>query len=341
MSDTPYVRDPFSYAGRVEMRPFESEALRGNRAGDPHVREVPVYLPPGYDAAGASFPVLFVLVGFTGRAQSQLETHPWRAGLVRRYDRAVERGDAPPAILVLPDAFTSLGGSQYVNSGYLGNYEDYVARELVEFVDAHYPVRPGRRAVVGKSSGGFGALHLAMRHPETFPVSASISGDCCFEYGYASEFLVGLRALARRGGPAEFLSAFRERPKLDSEGHAAINLLAMSACYSPNPDSPLGFDLPVDTETGERIAEVWDRWLAFDPVLACERHVDALRSLELLHLEAGRNDEFHLQFGLRLLVRRLGELGVPFEHEEHDGGHFDLDERYDLLLPKLIGALEG
>jgi len=342
VSDTAFVRDPFSFAGRVEMRPFESDALRGNRAGDPHVREVPVYLPPGHDSAGASFPVLFVLVGFTGRAHSQLETHPWRTGLVSRYDRAVERGDAPPAILVLPDAFTSIGGSQYVNSSYLGRYEDYVAKELVAFVDETYPVRSGRRAVVGKSSGGFGALHLAMRHPDVFPVCASISGDCCFEYGYASEFLVALRALGRfDGDPARFLEAFRARPKLDSEGHAAINLLAMSACYSPNDKSPLGFDLPVDLRTGERIDEVWQRWLEFDPVVACERYADALKQLELLHVEAGRNDEFHLQFGLRILVRRLRELGIGHEHEEHDGGHFDLDERYDLLLPKLIAALEN
>jgi Putative esterase len=342
VSDTRYVRDPHSFAGRVEMRPFASEALRGNRAGDPHEREVPVYLPPGHDAPGARFPVLFVLVGFTGRPHGQLDTHPWRPGLVARYDRALAAGSVPAAILVLPDAFTSLGGSQYVNSAYLGRYEDYVARELVAFADLHYPTLPGRRGVVGKSSGGFGALHLAMRHPRTFPVCASISGDCCFEYGYAQEFLVALRALQRHGGdPARFLAAFRERPRLDAEGHAAMNLLAMSACYSPDPASPLGFDLPVDVQTGERVPAVWERWLAFDPVVACERHADDLKRLELLHLECGLYDEFHLQFGLRILARRLRALGVPFEHEEHEAGHFDLDQRYDRLLPRLVERLRA
>jgi enterochelin esterase family protein len=339
MSDTRYVRDPHAYAGRVEMRPFESAALRGNPAGDPHVREVPVYLPPGHDAPGASFPVVFVLVGFTGRAHNQLDTHPWRPGLVARYDRAVAAGEAPPAILDVPDGFTQLGGGQYVDGSWFGDHARYVARELVAFVDEHYP-SSGRRAVVGKSSGGFGALHLAMRHPETFPVCASISGDCCFEYGYAPEHLVAVRALERHDrDPQRFLDAFLAKPKLDTEGHAALNLLAMSACYSPNPASPLGFDLPIDLDTGERHHAVWKRWLAFDPLEDCARHADNLKRLELLHLEAGRFDEFHLQLGLRLLTRRLTELGVPFEHEEHDGGHFDLDARYDVVLPKLVRAL--
>jgi enterochelin esterase family protein len=339
MSDTRYVRDPHAYAGRVEMRPFESAALAGNAAGDPCVREVPVWLPPGHDAPGARFPVVFVLVGFTGRAHGQLETHPWRRGLVTRYDRAVAAGQAPPAILVVPDGFTKLGGGQYVASSYFGDHETYVARELVDFVDATYPTN-GRRAICGKSSGGFGALHLAMRHPRTFPVCASISGDCCFEFGYAPEHLVAVRALERHGrDPRRFLEAFLEDPKLDTEGHAALNLIAMSACYSPNPASPLGFDLPVDLATGERIDAVWRRWLAFDPLEDCARHADNLKRLELLHLEAGRFDEFHLQLGLRLLVRKLVALGVPFEHEEHDGGHFDLDRRYDVVLPKLIRAL--
>lgn len=329
-----------AFHGRVELRPIESAALRDNRAGDSHVRDVPVYLPPGWDAPGARFPVLFVLAGFTGRGQRYLETHPWSPGVALLFDRAVAADQAPPAILVMPDCFTKLGGSQYVNSSYLGNYEDHVAHELTAFVDEHYPTLPGRRGVVGKSSGGFGAMHLAMRHPDLFPVAASISGDVHFELCHAKSFTSCLRGLVPHGGdPAAFLAAFAENPDLSGGGHDVINALAMSACYSPNPQSELGFDLPFDLHTGERIPLVWERWLEFDPLHASERYADNLKRLELLHLECGVRDEYDLQFGLRLLVKRLEALGVPHVHEEHEGSHRHIDHRYGALLPKLIAAL--
>ena len=115
----------------------------------------------------------------------------------------------------------------------------------------------------------------------------------------------------------------------------------MSACYSPAPETGLGFDLPVDLSTGERIDEVWERWLQFDPLHAVEGHVDSWRSLEHLHLECGTSDEFHLQFGLRRLVRRLDELGIQYHHEEFEGGHFKNNGRYLVVIQRLVEALAG
>ena len=141
------------------------------------------------------------------------------------------------------------------------------------------------------------------------------------------------------GDPARFLAAFRAKPELKGDAHSILNVVAMAACFSPSGSSPYGFDLPMDLRTGERIEAVWDRWLAFDPVHVAEARVDALRSLELLHLEAGLRDEFHLQFGLRRLVRELERLRVPFRHEEHEGGHFGIDDRYLAVLPRVVDAL--
>lgn len=333
-------RSPLAFAGRVETPTIDSAALADNRLGDPAQREVPVYLPPGCAAPGAAFPVIFMLAGFTGRGEKFLDTHPWHKGVALRYDELIAAGKAPPAILVMPDCFTRMGGSQYVNSSFVGNYEDHVVRELMPFVDEHYPTLVGRRGVIGKSSGGFGAMRLSMRHPDVFPAAASISGDCHFEYGYATEFLAALRGLEASGGDARrFLETFFSNPKLDGDGHAVINTLAMSACYSPNPDSALGFDLPFELETGRRIDDVWNRWLAFDPVVMIESHADAWKRLEWLHLECGKRDEFHLQFGLRILRERLIALDVPHEHEEFEGGHFGTDDRYLELLPRMIAAL--
>lgn len=338
MSDDRWLRDPHVFRGRLEMRPFASEALKGNSLGDPHEREVPVYVPP--QGVEEPLPVVFLLVGFTGRPHSLLETHPWKSSVVLELDRAMAAGEHPPHVLVMPDAWTRYGGSQYVNSAAVGRYEDYVARELPAWVDEHYPTRRGRRGVVGKSSGGFGALHLGMHHPRVFPAVASIAGDCCFEYGYASDFLNAARGLGAHGGdPAAFLAEFDRTHDLSGDGHAVLNTLAMAACYSPDPSSELGFELPFDPRTGARRPEVWERWLAFDPVVACERYAGALRTLELLYLEAGDRDEFHLQFGLRILTDRLRELGVPFEHEEFEGGHFGLNERYPAVLRRVVEAL--
>ena len=333
------LHDPEAFAGRVEIRTIESSLLKGNPLGDPHRRDVPVYVPPG---EARDLPVVFVLTGYTGRGQSLLESHPWKASVALQYDRLVATDKAPPVLLVFPDCFTRLGGSQYVNSSAVGLYEDHVVEDLVPFVDAHWSTQSGGRGVCGKSSGGFGALHLGMHHPDTFHAVASISGDCAFEHGYAHDFLPACRGLLEHGGdPQAFLTKFETDHKLKGDGHAVISLLAMAACYSPNPIAPLGFDLPVNLETGERIKDVWDRWLRFDPVVAAAAHVDALKSLKLLHLEAGKRDEFHLQFGLRILVRKLKELGVPHVHEEFEGGHFDINHRYLGVIPKLVEALRG
>lgn len=334
------LHHPSTFAGRVETPVLDSRLLRCNRAGDPHEREVCVYLPPDAGRGGERLPQVWLLASYTGTARGFLETHPWRRGLVARYDAAVASGMAARAILVLPDAFTRFGGSQYVNSEFLGPYEDYLVREVAPFVDERYPSRAGPRAVAGKSSGGFGALRLGMRHPELFGAVGSISGDVAFEDSLWPELLALLRALVPHGGdPARFLAEFAREPELGGDGHAAINALAMAACYSPNLDSPLGFDLPIDLATGARIESVWRRWLAFDPLHAVAQHAAALQRLRLLHLECGLRDEYHLQWGARRLAARLRELGVPHRHVEHPGGHRGLDARLVELLPDLIAAL--
>ncbi|MDG1049712.1 MAG: alpha/beta hydrolase-fold protein [Planctomycetota bacterium] len=341
MSGAQFRRDPSAFLGAVEARPFESEVLRDNALGDPHLREVPVYLPPAA-LDGEDLPVIFCLAGFTGRGQSMLETHPWKTGAALAYDRALAASGAPGCILVMPDAFTRLGGSQYVNSGATGRYADYVATELVAFVDSAYPTLAGARAVCGKSSGGFGALHLAMRYPGVFQAAASISGDCDFELPLGAEMVAAARALLPHdGNPGPWLEQFSDGHDLGGDGHAAINVLAMSACYAPNPESPLGFDLPFDPSTCARRADVWDRFLSFDPVVAAPDHADALRDLKLLYLEAGLKDEFGLQFGLRRLVRVLDDLAIPHRHVEHGGGHFGLDRRYAEVLPAIDHALRA
>src|SRR5262249_26206037 len=147
--------------GRVVMQQVESQVLRGNAAGDSPARTVPVYLPPSYDAEPSRrFPVAFVLSGFTGRGRALLNDSAWSPPLDQRMDRLIARGECGEMILVLPDCFTRYGGSQYINSSATGRYEDHLVAELVPFVDRTYRTLAAaeHRGVIGKSSGGYGAL---------------------------------------------------------------------------------------------------------------------------------------------------------------------------------------
>lgn len=340
MKSTPPERSESSLKGRIEAPAFTSTCLAGNPLGDSHVREVPVYLPPAA-LDGEALPVAFLLSGFTGRGQAMLETHPWKRGAVAQYDAHLQASGDRGAILVMPDAFTRLGGSQYVNSPAVGQYADYVADELTAFIDERYENTTGQRIVCGKSSGGFGALHLAMTKPGRFQVAGSISGDCAFELPLGHEIVAAARALLPYGGdPRTWIDDFENDFSLSGDGHAAINVIAMSACYAPSDESEWGFDLPFDPETAARREDVWQRFLAFDPLIAAKAHTKELKALDGLYLEAGLKDEFGLQFGLRQLVAELQRLDVPFEHVEHGGGHFGLDRRYVEVVPKLVAMLK-
>ena len=101
-------------------------------------------------------------------------------------------------------------------------------------------------------------------------------------------------------------------------------MIGMSACYSPNAESPWGFDLPFDLETGEMREDVWQRWLEHDPVRLVEKSVENLKSLKLLYLDAGTRDEFALDLGARILSKTPARLWCPYIHEEFDDGHFNI-----------------
>ncbi len=327
--------------GTIERPRFVSPSIAKGRAGTPSLREIPLYLPP---EEGGDLPLVLYLSGFTGQGQDQLAGHPWHPKLAYRFDRAVRAGRLPGAILAFVDGFTALGGSQYVNSSYLGHFADYVAQEIPAFLASRYPIRSGAIAVMGKSSGGFGALHLALTQPKRFRCVAAISPDIGFPLAYSHELHHGLRVLAAHDhDPRRFLAAFRAAPKLDADSHAALTLLALSAAYSPHAEpaaTPFEhYALPLTLDTAEPIEPVWQLWKRFDPLEAPPSELDHLRLLEVLLLDCGKRDEFNLHFGLRRFARRLTQAGIPHLHTEHPGGHFDLDERLLLALERILPAL--
>ncbi len=328
--------------GRVVLERFTSTVLAGNPAGDPCERTVPVYLPPSYDAEPARrFPVVFVLAGFSGRGRGLLNDDPWSPPLDERMDALVAAG-CGEVMLVMPDAFTRFGGSQYLDSTATGRYATHVADELVAWVDGRYRTLAARehRGVAGRSSGGYGALLFGMTRPEVFGAVACHSGDLCFDYCYRGDVPRFCAQVQRASGLREWLEGFERRRQKSADDMTALNILGMAAAYSPNPATPpFGLDLPCDLESGAFREDVWRRWLEHDPLVLLESHAAALRSLRLLYLDCGTRDEFHLQLGARLFTRRLAALGVPYEYEEFDDGHRHVAYRYDVSLPRLARAL--
>lgn len=346
-------------AARGELRRFvyDSQVLRNNPLGDPAERELWAWLPPDYDGV-QRYPVLWVFAGFTGHGRGAINDDPWSPGIDVRMERMLASLEAEPVILVFPDCFTRLGGSQYLNSSAIGRYEDYVCDELVPFVDAQLRTKgDGHRGALGKSSGGYAALRLAMRRPGLFHGVASHSGDCAFDLVYRPDFPLVARTLARFGSVEAFLVDFEStRRKTSSQIHA-LNVLAMAAAYSPKPVGarPAGvtpgssgrasidssFELPFDLHDLTLRDEVWARWLENDPLVMLDdaAQADALRQLSVLFVDVGTRDEYNLDFGARRLHAKLDALEIRHRYEEFDDGHRGLSYRYERSIPLLSRML--
>ncbi|HIA27911.1 MAG TPA: enterochelin esterase [Planctomycetes bacterium] len=330
--------------GRVEVIQHRSDLLEGNPLGDPATREVAVYLPSGYEEAGSTrYRVLFSLAGYTGSGLGHLSWKPFTENLPERLDRLIGKGTMDPVIVVLPDCFTSLGGNQYIDSSAIGPWARYLVEELVPMVDERFRTTGSRngRGVFGKSSGGYGALMHGILHPGTWGAVACHSGDMYFQYGYLPDFPRALDQLRRHGLSVErFLEHFRAKQKHNGSEIHTLMTVAMAATYDPDPETPLGFHLPFDLETGEVDQERWKRWLRHDPVELVEERAEALKSLRLLYIDCGSRDQYNLHHGARILARKLKREDIPHHYEEFDDDHSSVDFRLDVSLPKLVEALE-
>jgi S-formylglutathione hydrolase FrmB len=335
-----------SSPSRVEQPLLNSAILVGNRPGDPHVRPVPVYLPPGYDDDPARrYPVIVILTGYGGTGPFLLNLRAWDESLPQQLDRLIGGVQMRPAIVVMPDCWTRYGGSQYLNSSALGNYEDYLIQEIIPFVDAQYRTLtgPAHRAVIGKSSGGYGAIVQAMYHPEIFGAMACHSGDMYFEFCYIDDLAKLQPHLVSYGGWETLRDTLESiRPK-DTRFMRTVGTLAYGMAYAPDPGAPDGFQMPVDLETGALREDVWARWLKHDPVRMIDKPgmVDALRGYKLLYFDCGSKDEFSLQIGARVMVKKLRALGIEPFYEEFPDGHRNIHYRYDTSLPMLSEAIQA
>ncbi len=365
------LKRPHSPAGTLVIVEHTSPILADNPLGDPHVRKLAVWLPAQYDEGaargrGKRFPVFYDLVGYTGSGLAHVNWRAFEENIPERAARLVHERKMGPAMLVFPDCFTALGGNQYVNSSAIGNYADYLTREIIPFVDREFRTLAGRehRGCFGKSSGGYGAIIHGMQYAKYWGAVANHSGDAYFDFIYRKDWPNTLDELAKHRkkqrrpgaidvlreehGAAEGLDDGRvkrflkhvgkkENPSSD-EVHCLMNL-CMAATYDADPKAPNGFRLPFNLETGEIIEARWRQWLKHDPVNLVAKYKANLATLKGIYIDCGWRDQYRIHYGARILSKRLARHGIAHSYAEFDGTHSGIDYRMERSLPFLYRAL--
>ena len=325
-------------SGRLEELVITSDLLRDNPLGDPYERPIWVYLPPGYDAdVERAYPAVYVIQGYTGHVEMWRNRAPFRQTFVETADAVFAGGEVPPAVVVYVDAWTAFGGSQFVDSPGTGLYHSYLCDEVVPWVDGRYRTQrdAAHRAIMGKSSGGFGAMITPMLRPDLFGALATHAGDALYEMSYIPDFGRAARFLRDYDGDIwKWWEDFRSRVAFTKDcDQKLLSVLGVAACFSARADGSI--DLPFDPRTGVLRPLVWQRWLDWDPIRMAPRYAGALRSLRAIWIDAGTRDDFFLDLGAEAFLTALRDVGVAEEairFELFDATHAAIDYRYPLSL---------
>ncbi|MCH1770180.1 MULTISPECIES: alpha/beta hydrolase-fold protein [Metallosphaera] len=313
----------------IEYLEIESDYLRDNPWKDPYKRKVAVVTTGSTE----DIPGILYLSGYFSTSLAQLNLDPLSESLKDKVGRLYAERKIGDLALILPDTFTSLGGNQYLDSKAIGLYESFLVRELVPLVREKYQITS--LGVMGKSSGGYGALHLGSKYD--FQAIAVHSADAYFEYAYLPLFPRVIQTLRRTGTPKDFVSMFwaqqdrKRRDLLD-----AMMIIGLSAFYSPTEN----VELPFELETGRVRDDVWRHWLSLDPVRFLEERKEKLRG-KSIYIDVGDRDDFHLQYGNRIIHEMLNNWKIAHVYEEFHGGHMNTSYRYDVSLVYLYENLKA
>jgi S-formylglutathione hydrolase FrmB len=325
--------------GRWVADTVASPALAANPLGDPADRPLLVWLPPGYDDdPGRRWPVVCFLHGFVGEVDAWANRKAFQPSLLERIDAA-----APPAIVALVDGWTSWGGAQWLDVPTIGAYQTYLSTDVVGHLDATYRTVADRtgRAVAGHSSGGYGAVLSALLRPEVWGRFASHAGDGLFEACFLPDVRTVVRTLQLRydGSWDRWWDDVRQRGLLaDDADFPLLNLWAMAHCFA-------GGRLPFDGH-GRLLPEVWEAWLAWDPIrlVGSPDHAATVAGLLGAWVDAGTRDDVYLDLAAVALRDGLLAAGLPEDRlrfELHGGRHGGQDARFPLSITWLADQMAG
>jgi len=294
--------------GTLERVNVFGPSLAGNLLDQPDAPEVSVYLPPGYAAnPDRRYPVVYVLHGYSGTDAGWFGNDSrMKANLTA--DNVMGEGTSEEMILVMPNCNNMFNGCMYVNSAATGYWEDYIADDLVGYIDSHYRTIPDRmaRGLAGHSMGGYGVLLIGMRRPDVFSALYAMS-SCC---------------LLNNAPSLEAVEVQNERMADDFEGYQAGTfdnvMQAQAAAWAPNPDNPpYYFDFPY--QDGEELPLVSRKWTANSPLVFVDQYVPALKQYRGIFLDVG--DEDGLEATNTQLSAAMTRLGIEHNYEIYEGNH--------------------
>jgi enterochelin esterase-like enzyme len=298
--------EPAAKAAQVERIKVHGATLEGNLEGEAADRDVIVFLPPSYATnRSRRYPVVYGLHGYSiGADQWSKEIHA-----PQTIEGAFAKG-AQEMIVVLPDSKTVYNGSMYSSSVTTGDFENFVARDLVAYVDSHYRTIPKRtsRGLVGHSMGGYGASRIGMKHSDVFG-SLYIMSPCCLSPRGAGRGgnPANDKALADAGSPAE-------AAKIPGLG----TTLAVAAAWSPNPKNPpLFLDMPM--KDGAVQQDVIAKWAANAPLAFIHQYIGNLRQYRAIAIDVGDQDGLRADSGK--LHEILDSYGIAHAFEIYPGTH--------------------
>jgi S-formylglutathione hydrolase FrmB len=298
--------------GRVETIVVHGASLEGNLDGDTPDRNVIIYLPPGYDTNSAQrYPVIYLLHGYGLRAESWMRFARIEVGAntaMTGSGGGVGTGErAREMIIVSPDAYTLYDGSMYGSSVATGDWEKFIAQDLVSYVDAHYRTLATResRGLAGHSMGGYGTVRIGMKHPEVFSALYPLSACCAFDAGQPSEALTTAGQYTTRAQVAELK-------------YPNKSTLARAASWSANPQNPPFFlDLPVTD--GVENPQVQAAWLANSLLAMLGQYTLNLRQYSAIQFDVGLADG--LLATNQQLDAAMTQMGIPHTFATYEGDH--------------------
>ena len=300
---------PVVLKGKLERVKVHGKSLEGNLMRESDSPDVSIYLPPSYlTDRTRRFPVVYLLHGYTGTDLSYFGTNQQRLLHVVA-DRVFTTGAAKEMILVMPNCMNAYGGCMYANSPTTGYWENYIADDLVAYMDKNYRTIPTRegRGLAGHSMGGYGTLRVGMKRPDVFAALYALS-SCCLNEGNVRP--------GRNGQPSAAESI--KSPEEARGNRGAQGALARAAAWAPNPENPpLYLDLP--TKGGAVVPEVAVKYAANSPVAMLDQYVPNLKKYKAIALDIGLQDT--LLASNQVMIARLKRFGVPHTFETYEGEH--------------------
>jgi len=318
------LHDLFMAKGTMMNRGFLSPSLADNVLYDSQYRNVNIYLPPGYKTSPNNvYPVLYLLHGFGGWYDTFFQNETYGFNLKYMLDTLINRNLLTPIIVVSPDASNKFYGSWYTNSEVAGNWEDFIVKDLVEYMDSTYRTLKavGSRGITGHSMGGYGSCKIAMKHPDTFSAAYPLSG------------LLSLNIQVTENYKDYMLDA--KKAETFDELHTLVQILiSEAAAFAPDTSvKPFFGQFPLDA-SGELIDTIWRRWLEHDPLTMINEYKDSILKLRAFQFDCGRSDL--LMFDPNVLFSQvLTENEIEHTFLEYDGDHFSgIEGRFqDHVLP--------